>query len=478
MLIEFNNNLPTISSEFVNLIDNSIDYTNNKIITCGIPIIYNDDHFILTNLGNIQYFLIDKLINYSVTFYYSFGIVDNKILSNILSVHDESFQQLNNNNVDAYYDIHTNILLIKHKSIYIEYINITYNSKYSLLNFDYQNLINITWINSDMNIIDVVSNIDEKYYWEDKFLNLSPVPYHVSYNTDIIPTGAKVYTSNNKFCGMVSFELDGGIYITPLLSIIRSLEYIYGKSMSIFNIDTELVHFNTKRNINQYALLITSKYYDNLIVDLKSKIKNKTNIINNHDIKKKLKQSKYLTVGTIINSIDSYIINSYGNLSLNNIPIKSYIWLFKNISDIINIKIFSKKSVTLPKIHDNIEIYDFDIAKRINYITSEYCIFNNNPPSLINVSTFNYIKFNNIYLIELNENILLIMKNLLINNSIYDYLCDYLFDNKYSLNNKIILKISFVKNILPKIKIVHEYNNLQHLNCIINSEAKLKRFLS
>lgn len=244
---------------------------------------------------------------------------------------------------------------------------------------------------------------------------------------------------------------------------------------------------------------------------------NYDDLLNNHLLLHSLiKKNNLIQIGTeysnfkmgnIICSIDNYKINSQGNLIIEDIeenqilskrenkyksiPLKSYIWLFKNSrNNKISLKNILPKNYRgdLINLQDENGISFIDdscIKKQVNIIESIIQIKTNyNSVSSFGLSELKYMTYNydstSIQVVELNEKMTEIIKHFLLSNSrIYVDILNHMTNNNYAKsNNKILLAFKFNERRLPTIKIVSK--NIVNYDDILNkykTNKELKNFL-
>jgi hypothetical protein len=206
---------------------------------------------------------------------------------------------------------------------------------------------------------------------------------------------------------------------------------------------------------------------------------------------------KCLKKGNIICTIDNYKINSDGLLIINDknniyakiktIPLKSYIWFFKNSSN--NILVFenilpNNYRGNLAKLaFENNEIFinDSHIKKQINLSKSNITL--NSHYELISsfgYEKLKYISCGSIKLMELNEGIIQIISPLFSNDMLkYGRIIDKIRDNKYTNNGKKMLLIINTKKTDNLMKIVSD--NIKNFDDLLNkykTKKEQKKFLS
>jgi hypothetical protein len=205
---------------------------------------------------------------------------------------------------------------------------------------------------------------------------------------------------------------------------------------------------------------------------------------------------KYLKNKNIICSIDNYKINNNGHIIILEksdknkekknklIPFKSYIWLFKTMSDnIIKLDFIPNYiyNINLLQLnYKNIVITDANIKKNININETSIILENNfNDISSFSSNELKYITYKKIKLFELNEKILYQLKKFIIDKySLYSNIFEKIFANKYThQQNKIILLINFKNKVYPSFKIIEKMTDY---NSIINkykTNKDLKKFI-
>jgi len=488
MLISFDINQDNIYDELKNNILRSEKNTN--VIYGCVLVEYKNIKYILTSFQNLEGFFLSKNKK-------KFFLLNNKnttehFICNPISFHDIGFNSYEE--YDCYYDNHTNLLLIKYDNDKMIYYNLSnLNIKDEIKNFTSQN-IKITWTSQKLNKINISYKLHEQsYYWDDRFLFLPPKPYIiVKNNKKILPIVASEVISNDNLIGLVSIINNSEIFITPLISIIRFLNYLNNKSMVIFPIEIIPTLINFK-NESVNTVCITNNYFNkknNYINRLK-----KNSISNSNEF-----LYKNLIKKTIIYSIDNLNFDNNGNIIYNKfiktpmnllinepinkiikllsnlinereksnniiIPLHSYIWLFKDINSSITIEVYNNH---LFKVNLNTEeekniIFSSEKNKQSKRLSLIYTLEKIKDNLVINISDLNYIKYNKKILLEVNEIFLNIFKSILVENEEYNSICEYINDNKFTTSNsaKILLLIDYEQMILssngttiPTIKIL------------------------
>lgn len=471
----------------------------------------------------------------------------------VFGAHQSNINE-NQTSPDCYIDLMCDLLLIKFNSSKLNYIKINNNlNSDEDIRYD-EEIINLkyNWMDGNFEVKSMIKRCKIINMWNDKYINLPPIPLMLNVeNNECKPfTGSGVFDDCNNLLGMVAYFDTDEIMIIPLISIKKICDNLFDYKILYLGIDLVPIKYNFKLGLNNInytnGLLITNNYYDNLLNDKKKirrKIqKNKNNKIDDDSLntknlaeelklllvdekKQDLTQNYYdklsvynlelknlikknnsiqitsvysnLKKGNIICSIDDYKINSCGNIIIGEyktIPLKSYIWLFKNSrNNTINLKNISPQNYRGELINsqdENEELFidDSSIKKQVNVkeslipIKSEYDTI-----SVFGLSQLKYMTYNfnsnstSIELIEVNEKMLEIIKQFLISNqrTYYDII-NYIFSEKYtSVNNKMLLIFNFNKRRLPTIKIISNdiATNYDYILDKYKSNKELKDFL-
>ena len=509
MLIEFNVKPNLYQNLLRDLYEIEIE---NKIIYNFIPIKFNDNYFILTSSIDLDGYLMDYRENILVKLYLN----DKKYfitLNSVISVNEQKF----NNKIlyDCYIDNITNLLLIRFYSEKLEYIPIDLNININNNIIISSEVIDIkyNWTDSNLDNLNYSKKSKLELLWNNSSLNLHHVPIltdTININEKLIPiTGSSIISSDN-LVGIVSYINNYKIIITPLISIKKFLDIMINTNLFYLGIDLYPIKFNFNSELNKinynYGIMIGNNFYDkkniksNIIDDniddiiddiIDDNINDNINITNitnkkNSNSNNKL-NLKYLSRKNIICSVDNYKINSEGNLEINSeisIPFKSYIWLFKNSkNNLLNIELISNNIFNFDIIelkYKEVTINDDYIKKKINIINTQIYLDNNyNNISGITLCELKYIKYNNNYIVELNERILKILKPLAIDNRVYSKIFNKIISQRYNKNsNKIILGIKINKDNIPTIKDISGYKNFENLISTFNSKLKIKKFIN
>ena len=430
--------------------------SNDDIIMNAIPIKYNNDYWIISPLAGLEISSLElNRQSWEIKYIINEKIKGNIFINTVCSIH-ELKPNIDYKIIDCFYDEHLDIMFIKFHDICIEYLEIT-DYKFEWFDKLENNNINFIWLDNLLKK-KIITSTHNKIIFEDKFINLPSVPYIVSDPTlineltdcpilDYPCTGSAILNENRQLIGIVNYINKKNIISIPINLIKKSLDYLNFIPIYNWNVNFIPIQINFK---NEFDISIIEH---GLYIE-----KNKKN--------------------NIIMSIDNYPICANGNLLIKEykIPISTYLWLFKNVNK-IKIKGITYKTlhnVCINKEQDDIYYVDFSHKDiKFSYYSSK--LFMNN--STLSVSKINYIKYNNKYLIEINEKIMQILKILFQSTDNYDNLYDYINDNKYS-NNKIIIMIDSRLNI----KIIKKIKNIviNNINTIINlfSDKKmLKQYI-
>jgi hypothetical protein len=377
MIIEFNKK----SNFYDNLVSELYGCEiNNTIYNNFIPIKLLDEYYILTSSKNLEGYLIDYRDGIKIKLY-----IENNdsieceeiILTNIVIFGKNTRETVTN----CYIDIFNNLLLIKFNSSKLNYIHIDDELSLDLdldldLRFDVEKIkLKYIWIDEKFNTHTLNKFSKIVNTWNDKYINLPPIPYMIDIIEDINSqsedkdiknqtypiTGSGVYDSNNNFMGMVSYLNSGQIIITPLVCIKKMKDYLRGENILYMGLDLYPIKLDFKLGLNDInyhnGLLVTNNYYDNIIHkknNLERKIKkiidNDEEIVESNKIvsgeiidyefiiesDKKIKDNKILNnliekkkifdcididknfkKGNIICGVDNFKINSNGFLIIN-----------------------------------------------------------------------------------------------------------------------------------------------------------------
>ncbi len=469
-------------SDLDKLTESDLDKLNESdMIICNcVPIKWKNFNWILiANFELLRYLEsnsdFDATIFFNEKIYKNVSINKNRIIplynKNLLEMKEED--QLK---YTCYYDVFLNLVLIKCK-FELDYL---YNFDINVDNdipIDYSNL-KLLWMSDDLNnneleIINFTSNI--KYNWEIKFLSEAPIlnlqiNFEQYYN---IYSGAVLINGKN-IVGIVESICENSISLIPYLLINKFLKKILNNTDNHLDIGLNKVLIDKQNNI--YGVCA-----QNDIIN-KYKTKDKDGKITKVLI-------EMLEHGTIIKSIDNYPINYKGNLDLSNkkinsngleictdIPIKSYIYFIKNeyIRD-------SEYILKLEILKDS-EDYDFEINDGIvQIIKSESKSESKFDFEEINITVVNrlnalrnilsnilVIKKENIYILELNEFLLNLLKRYLIKTN-FD-LIKKIEESVYSSTTlliaikiyKINCQVGFNKKYI-KIGILEKFSNINEL---------------
>jgi hypothetical protein len=428
----------------------------NDIMLNAIPIVLNNEYFILINYANLNISGLEFYdSSYKIEYLINEEIKGEIIIKNVYSL-QEIYKRTISKEGDCFYDDHTNLLFIKFQDVRVEYIDIT---KFEFNNFDdiFDTNINFNWIDSRLNKKKLESK-NNKIIFENKFINLPNIPLIVSNTSKInfsddyeLPiTGSLVMNYLDDIVGIVSYSNEQNIVTIPILVIKRIFDYLNGKQISTFDFNLKLTKIILDDEIFYYGLY-SKNYKKNKFLDHEKKV-------------------------NIITKINNNKIDNRGNIILNkiNFPISTYIWLFV-VKDKVNIYSINAIKGRLTK-EENIYLLNLIEANKPKYNNYEIKLKSALNNTLC-VSKLNFIKSKNKIILELNEKIMQILKNIIQTTNDYDYLYDYIIKNKYS-KHKIVVSI----NERLEIKIIQKINNkniknIKSITNIFDDEKSLKNFL-
>lgn len=505
----------------------------SKSITYGfIPVKILNQFWILTCLNGLEGFLMEYRKNINITLYLEKETI-NLCLNSIISFTEENFNP--SYNYDCYIDSMCNFILIRFNYANLNYINLDLinfdNIDYSNhdiksnnmdTNIDIQTLM-YSWTNYKLENTYWNKKTILKYVWDEKYLNFPPIPYIID-NKNINPklnpiTGAGLY-NKEELIGMVMFVSEFNIIIAPTICIKKISHYLEGEKNLFLGVDLFPVNFNFKSEFNNInftnGLIIANNYYNNYLKKKKSKnIYNyqECNYIDNNDIKQheleqhNLKQNidkknklinitkenaKILLKKNILCSIDNFKINSSGYLITNSkkftniIPLKSYIWLYKSrLNNTLKIEYLPNNMYKINLIEltrEYLTIDDSYITKKIS-ISKNIILLDNyhndyNNISSITPNEIKYIRYNNKILIELNEKIIFLLKEIIKEKPYYyQNIFEKIFTQRYNFNNKKIIIGMDINDRLPILKIINNYKNFNDIINKYNTKKELKKFI-
>lgn len=482
VLIEFKeyNNVYNKFSDYIN----KISTNRTKNIFNGIIAIYKNKKWIIGPMTHFDGYELYRPLTIEIYLendYYIYKI------KNIKSVFEENIEnEINNELKDTlFFDCHLNLFFIK-----FEEENTDMSSEnlfYDLNGYDILDLLSKEYylqkinlkcldvIGDDLGIVEDTGIITNSYCWNyNKLQCMPPIPYLTIKNNSNIKlfSGSSVLDQDNNFVGIISYNYND-LIVTPLVSILRSLDYFYGNNLRILNISINPVVRNIIKNDNiENGLMVDNNYNVNLYNYYKRNIINQYGIHSNeyNNIISNYSQYSLLKRGTIIKSINSIIINEEGYLIKENlkIPFKTYVW-FLTKDDTINIEIYRN-------INKNIAInFACIYPTNFNTINIKYKLENKNLG--INNYELKYVKYNNKYLFELNESFIDIFKDIIINDT---NLNKYVNNNKFNIkNNKILFGVELLydKDYSIKIKIVHKLISIDNIKYNI-SKKSLKKYIN
>lgn len=475
--------------KFYSIKKNLYDIKDNiEVISRFVPIKYHEMYFLVVPLNNLEGLFLEKNNHVIEVFIIYNNNKKSLKLKNRTCIYNEDY----NNDIlyDCYFDIYQNLLLInvcKKKLNSLEFINLDGYDILEYFSYNYDNL-NLKVNTNKLNIFEKI-NIENKFFWDEKFILFPEVPY-IKFQTEngFILSGSEIIGSNiedssvEKLFGITykcEFDEDTNKYeykVIPIFGILKSLKMILGQKYLLLGIDLQVQVINNINDEILYCLVNDETFYN--IYETKDYAGNNIKIT-----------TKIFDKNTLIYKIDNYKIDKNGYLDMNGIkiPIKSYIWYFKELDN---------------DNYYNLKYHKLKInALGIKFIEIETKIYNNKNFS-INLSDFNYINYKNKLIFELNESLLYLIRDYLFQNDTYKYFIDFIIKNKYK-NNKIIVgmeiisdTINFINNLFkqenntnnnfeikiinnsiliqPKIFLIKKYNSIQE---ILNNFKEKKKLL-
>lgn len=450
------NSINTLYEDIENKIYNTESKIKYQIILHNLtPIKYKNMKFLVTSFNGLEHLFLEKDKKIIIKYFIdkdNYGDIILKKYLNLLDIKEkgDEFISLYDSYYDSYYDEHTNLLFIKFQDICIKYFDIEDINIERLL---YNNLINeniyIKFIDHTINSKVINDKISSNYKFNNKYFSLPPVPY-LSIDTDKQPfKGSQIVDENNNLIGIVNNLINNKIIITPLLNIVRSLKYFEGNIIKALFFDykvikTQISNLDISKIKNDNVLLITN--------------------FRGYKSDKKYKKSGYgkiFQINNIIYSINDNYFDNEGNIVLNglNIPIYTYLWLLMlKKADIKFIPNSKLNNVNFEE--ENIILNDSNF-NNLCLKTKELNLIKLDKINSIRISKLNYLNTDNIYIIELNEKILSIIKNYMIQNKQFHSVLDKIYDNRYSSKN-ILLYLRIKKN-KHVIEIINEYKSIHSL---------------
>jgi hypothetical protein len=445
------NSINTLYEDIQNKIYNSESEVKSQILIHNLtPIKYKNMKLLVTSFNGLEHLFLEKgkkiIIKYFIDKDNHGDIILQKYLNllDIKKLSEDNFLQY-----DSFYDEHTNLLFIKFQDICIKYFDLD-NINIDRLIYDklLDENIYIKFIDHTINSKVINDKISSNYIFSNKFLSLPPIPYlTIDTNNDKFPfKGSLIVDENNNLIGIVNNLINHKIIIIPLLNIIRSLKYLECKVIKSLFFDYKVIRvksskLETSRIRNDfYALMVT-----NFIGD------------------KKGRHGKIFQKNNLIYSINDNNFDNEGNIVLEgvNIPIYTYLWL-KMIKN-VNINFISNSLLNNINFEEENIILEDSNFVNICYKTRELCLKKLDKINNIKTSRLNYLNTNDIYIFELNEKILSIIKNYMIENKELDPILDKIYNYRYSEKSKNILLYLRIKKNKHVIDIIEEYNSIQSL---------------
>lgn len=452
------NSINTLYEDIENKIYNTESKIKYQIILHNLtPIKYKNKKFLVTSFNGLEHLFLEKDKKIIIKYFIdkdNYGDIILKKYLNLLDIKEKGYEFLSlyDSYYDSYYDEHTNLLFIKFQDICIKYFDIEDINIERLL---YNNLINeniyIKFIDHTINSKVINDKISSNYKFNNKYFSLPPVPY-LSIDTDKQPfKGSQIVDENNNLIGIVNNLINNKIIITPLLNIVRSLKYFEGNIIKALFFDykvikTQISNLDISKIKNDNVLLITN--------------------FSGYKNDKKYKKSVYgkiFQINNIIYSINDNYFDNEGNIVLNglNIPIYTYLWLL--ILKKADIKYIPNSKLNNVNFEEENVILNDSNFTNLCLKTKELNLIKLDKINTIRISKLNYLNTDNIYIIELNEKILSIIKNYMIQNKQFHSVLDKIYDNRYSDKSKNILLYLRIKKNKHVIEIINEYKSIHSL---------------
>ena len=406
---------------------------NIDVISRFVPIKYLNTYFLMTPLNSLDGLFLEKNIKkIKVNIIYE-DIREILKLNKIGCVYDDDYNP--NELYDCYFDIYQNLLFIRITDFKNNYIGLEFMelNNYNILECFSQNQDNLELkINPSNNLENIDIQIENEYKWEEKFVIFPEVPYNkFKISNNFIINGTEIIrkdinTNLSTLFGIISnceFDEDSGKYeysSIPIFAILKSLKMIFDCKYLLFNIDLGIQPlFNIGYKNTEVNCLVNDETLYNIYETI------------DYDGNNLTITTKLLDKNTLIYQIDGYQIDSNGYLNLKKkIPIKSYIWYFKEL-DLDNCYKLKYDKLIINQENLNTKILEHEIK------------IHNNINIGINLSNFYYINYKNKFIFELNESLLFLMKEFLFEDDTYKNFINYIIKNKYK-KKKIVIGLEFL----------------------------------
>ncbi len=456
------NSINTFYEDIKNKIYNLESEKKSQILIHNLtPIKYKNMKFLVTSLNGLEHLFLEKDKEIKIKYFINKDNYGDIILKKYLNLLDvKKFSEDYFLQYDSYYDEHTNLLFIKFQDICIKYFDV---EDVNIERLIYNKLINeniyIKFIDHTINNKIMNDKISDNYKFSNKFLSLPPIPYlTINTNNDKFPLdGSQVVDENNNLIGIINYIIDRKIIIIPLLNIVRSLKYFEGNVIKSLFFDYKVIR--TKINDvginkirNDYYSLMVTKFYGN----------------------KKGRHGKVFHKHNLIYTINNNIFDSEGNIELEgvNIPIYTYLWL--KMEEKVNINFIPNSILNNVNFEEENIILEDSNFINIHYKTKELFLKKLEKINSIRISRINYLNTNDIYIIEINEKILSIIKNYMIQNEYLHPILDKIYNYRYSENATNMLLYLRIKKNKHIIDIIEDYNSIQSLEKKLSKISNLE----
>jgi hypothetical protein len=488
----FYDNIQNYVNKYANIPD---EKQSTYYYTEGIPIKYGDNYYIVAPLGHLELSLVnDSLLSEAdSTYLIEFTNYENRgeiKIKKFYSVHELNIDldtdlDYNSNlrllglledNI-CFYDEHIKIMFIKFEYAQIEYIEIPVSDINMLVNYHETNpnvQIEYSGLDGSNNLIHTQITNSLTYTISDKYFNLPPIPYisinnKANYMEDYkkIISGSKVLDHNNMLIGLIYSIEENIIYALPISVITRSFNYLRDYKLPELYIDYSIAELNlttvtNKQICTQYGLLVKKDYGDNM---------DPIEMLDNQKSIKNIRKNTVLKPNSIIYSIDSYLFDSNGFVRVENIliPVLTYMWLYKGNNTQLNLEFIPGNNLKNILFDDKILIDDNNIITTLRINSINYNIKYLNSSSTLNINNICFIEYNKKYLLEVNERIILILKDMIEEYPQYEEIFNYMWANRYS-KSKIILLIDTEKNDIKPVN--HVKDSIKTIKTILTLEPE------
>ena len=426
---------------------------------------------LVTSLNGLEHLFLEKDKEIKIKYFIDKNNYGDIILKKYLNLLDiKKFSEDYFLQYDSYYDEHTNLLFIKFQDICIKYFDVEdVNIERLIYNKLIDENIYINFIDHTINKKIINDKISSNYIFSNKYLSLPPIPYlTINTNNDKFPLkGSQVVNENNNLIGIVNYFINQKIIIIPLLNIVRSLKYFEGNVIKSLFFDYKIIRAKIK---NVDDLVSTSTNVDGI------KIRNDFHalMVTKFFGNKKSRHGKVFHKNNLIYSINENHFDSEGNIELEgvNIPIFTYLWL--KMEEKVNINFIPNSILNNVNFEEENIILEDSNFDNIHYKTKELCLKKLDIINNIRISRLNYLNTNDIYIIEINEKILSIIKNYMIQNEELHPILDKIYNYRYSEKSTNVLLYLRIKKNKHIIDIIEDYSSIQSLEKKLSKLSNLE----